>query len=418
MTTFWIICALLILVASLFIVLPLWQRNHTSNAVLRDAANLEIFRDQLAEMDADLNNGLLTPELHEQGKRELESRVLYEVKDDKSAAIVRSPLKALAVILVLLLPLMSVGLYWKVGNLNVFSPEGAMTAMGGAGNIRSSDAIKALEDKVEKNPSDGESLLLLARAYGELERYSDAVKAYEKLTKFVGDEAWIWADYADMLAMVHGQKLAGPPSKLIDKALSLDPNHPKSLALAGSAAMERGDYEAAIRHWSRLLKGLPGDSEDAKMIESGIQQARDFMAQSKGGKMPMLEQISPAKNETQPAAGGSERISGTVTLSPEFKDKVSPSDTLFVLARAVQGPKMPLAIVRKQVKDLPLNFTLDDSLAMMPQMKLSNFSEVVVIARISKSGNAIAESGDLQGVSKTLKPGKDKLKVIIDSIVP
>lgn len=278
--------------------------------------------------------------------------------------------------------------------------------------------LENLEAKVAQNPSDGESLLLLARTYGEMGRYGEAVKAYEKLTEFVNDEAWIWADYADMLAMVHGQKLAGPPSKLIDKALALDPNHPKSLALAGSAAMERGDYPAAIRHWEKLLKGLPPASEDAKMIEGGLQQARSFLAQSKGMRAPMLEQIAPAQESKQAASGGKERISGTVTLSAALKGKTSPTDTLFVLARAAQGPKMPLAIMRKQVRDLPLEFSLDDGMAMMPQMKLSNFDEVVIVARVSKSGNAMPESGDLQGTSKPLKPGRDGLKITIDTVVP
>ncbi|TAJ78704.1 MAG: c-type cytochrome biogenesis protein CcmI [Gallionellaceae bacterium] len=417
MTIFWIICALLILVALLFVVLPLWRSTHKSNAVLRDAANLEIFRDQSAEMDADLRNGLLTQELYEQGKRELQSRLLDEVKEEPGAVAVRNPLKALAISLALLLPLASVGLYWQIGNRSALSPEAGLASAGGVGDLRSSGALKALEDKVAQNPNDGEALLLLARAYGELERYADAARAYEKLTRFVTDEAWIWADYADMLAMVHGQHLVGPPTKLIDKALALDPNHPKALALAGSAAMERGDYAAAVRHWERLLKGLPGGSEDARMIEGGIRQARDFLAQVKGGKAPLLEQIAPAAEASQTAAPGKERISGTVMLSAALKGRVSPADTVFILARAAQGPKMPLAIVRKQVKDLPLQFTLDDSMAMAPQMKLSNFDEVVVVARISKSGNAMPETGDLQGMSGTLKPGSSGLKINIESVV-
>lgn len=416
MTIFWIICALLILLALLFVVLPLWRSTLKDNAVLRDRANLEIFRDQLAEMESDLKNGLLTPALYEQGKRELQARLLDEVDGGEPGGrvVASSPQKYLAIGLIALLPLLTIGLYLKVGNLQVFSPESALAGAGGG----AMGGIENLEAKVAQNPSDGESLLLLARSYGEMGRYGEAVKAYEKLTEFVNDEAWIWADYADMLAMVHGQKLAGPPSKLIDKALALDPNHPKSLALAGSAAMERGDYPAAIRHWEKLLKGLPPASEDAKMIENGLQQARSFLVQSKGMRAPELEQISPARESNQAASGGKERISGTVTLSAALKDKASPTDTLFVLARAAQGPKMPLAIMRKQVRDLPLAFSLDDGMAMMPQMKLSNFDEVVIVARISKSGNAMPESGDLQGTSKPLKPGREGLKISIDTVVP
>jgi len=283
--------------------------------------------------------------------------------------------------------------------------------------MRSAESVAALEEKVAKNPNDGESLLLLARSYGELERYTDAAKAYDKLTQSVTDEAWIWADYADVLAMAQGQSLVGPPTKLIEKALALDPNYPKALALAGSAAMERGDYAAAVRHWEHLLKGLPADSEDAKMIESGLQQAREFLAKAKGMRGAKTEQTARAADAKSAASQSKEQISGTVSLSEALKAKASPTDTVFVLARAVQGPKMPLAVVRKQVKDLPLHFTLDDSMAMAPQMKLSNFDEVIVVVRISKSGNAMPESGDLQGMSSPVKPGSAGLKISVDSVV-
>jgi cytochrome c-type biogenesis protein CcmH len=217
--------------------------------------------------------------------------------------------------------------------------------------------------------------------------------------------------------MAQGQSLAGPPTKLIDKALALDPNYPKALALAGSAAMERGDYAAAIRHWEHLLKGLPADSEDAKMIQSGLQQAHEFLAQSKGGKGARMARAEPEPETTQSVAQGKERISGTVTLSSVLSGKAGPTDTVFVLARAAQGPKMPLAILRKQVKDLPIQFALDDSMAMSPQMKLSNFDEVVVVVRVSKSGNAVPQPGDLQGISNPVKPGSGGLKVSIDTVV-
>jgi cytochrome c-type biogenesis protein CcmH len=152
------------------------------------------------------------------------------------------------------------------------------------------------------------------------------------------------------------------------------------------------------------------------MIEDGIQQARTFAGMSKGGKpAPALEQINEAANQ-MPAAGN-ERISGTVTLSAALKGKADPQDTLFVLARAAQGPKMPLAILRKQVKDLPLSFSLDDSMAMAPEMKMSNFDQVVVVARISKSGNAMPQPGDLQGASKPLKLGTSGVKIDIDQQV-
>lgn len=382
---------------------PLWRSTGKGNQVLRDAVNLEIFRDQIAEMDADLRNGLLTPELHEQGKRELQARLLEEVKpaEGKGNLPLRNPHKAMAIGLAVLLSLAAVGLYWKTGNRDALLPQAA----------RSENALNELKDKLAKNPQDADSLLVLARSYMELERYADAAKAYDKLTQLVPNEAQLWAEFADALAMASGQSLAGHPTLLLDKALKLDPNNLKALALSGSAAMERGDYPAAIRYWESVLKQVPKDSEDAKMIGGGIQQARNFIAQGKSGKpIPVIE-------EKKPAAAGSERITGTVTLSAALAGKARPNDTLFVLARAESGPKTPLAVVRVQVKDLPLQFTLDDSMAMSPQTKLSNFDKVVVIARVSRSGDALPQPGDLQGVSAILKPGSSGVKLSIDSIV-
>jgi cytochrome c-type biogenesis protein CcmH len=182
-------------------------------------------------------------------------------------------------------------------------------------------------------------------------------------------------------------------------------------AAAGAAEVTYLDIELGA------LKLVPKDSEDAKMFESGIQQAREFSMQPMGGKPPVQAQLPSPEDKKPAVASGKEMITGTVTLSDAMKGKAGPEDTLFVLARATEGPKMPLAIVRKQVKDLPLKFTLDDSTAMTPQSKLSNFDKVVVIARISRSGNAITQPGDLQGMSEVIRPGTTGIKVSVDKIV-
>lgn len=414
MTLFWISCAALLIVAILFVAIPLWRGVAKSNAVVRDAANLEILRDQIAEMDADLKNGLLTPELHEQGKRELQARLLEEVGDTKATEDSGKPhpLRITAVALALLLPLASVGLYLKIGNLGAMQPG---SVHGAAALAHDAQGLKELEDRVAQNPNDPEALVVLARSYVEMGRYADGSRTYEALVKIVPDEPILWADYADALAMTHGS-LRGAPTELLKRALELDPNHLKALALSGSAAMERGDYPAAITHWQKLLHLLPPqDTEDISTIQEGLSQARQMLAQT-GGKMPAaLEQINQPAPQMQ--ASGKERITGTVTLSASLKGQADPSDTVFVLARAAQGPKMPLAILRKQVKDLPLSFSLDDSMAMSPQMRMSNFDQVVVVARVSKSGNAMPQAGDLMGMSKPLALGSTGIKIDIDQAV-
>ena len=416
MTLFWILCTALVVLGIAFIVYPLWRGAPKRNDVARDAANLEILRDQIAEMDADLKNGLLTPELYEQGKRELETRVLEEVVPAATTPA-GSPNKTLAIVLAVLLPIMSVGVYLVVGDVGALSPANPHAGMSSGGEVRTDTGISALEKRVAASDQDGEAMVMLARSYMEVDRFADSAKVYAKLVKLIPDEAWVWADYADAQAMAGGQTLRGKPTEFINKALQLDPNHMKALALAGSAAMERGDFSAAIKHWDKLLKQLPPGSEDAMAIQGGINEARQLLSHMKsGGKVaPTLEQIAPPQEMA--AAAGKERITGRVTLDAKLAGKYSPDDTLFVLARAAEGPKMPLAIVRMRVADLPLDFELDDSMAMAPQMTLSAFDQVVIVGRISKSGTAMPQAGDAEGFSITVKPGTKNVKLKIDRIV-
>ena len=420
MIIFWIICALLLVLALMFVILPLWFGNLKNDNVQGDSANLEIFRDQIAEIDADLSNGLLTQDMYDQGKRELQSRLVDEVGEPQnlSAASVSNPHKMFALALAIIIPVFAVGLYWKIGNRHALLPQTSNVSADQFTRVRSESALKALEEKVAAQPQDGDSLYQLARSYADMERYTDAVQAYEKLTQMVPNEAQIWADYADVLAMASGKSLIGTPTKLLNKALSIDPENFKALAMSGSAAMEQGDIGAAVAHWEKLLKLLPKDDENTKLVESGIVQARVLLAQKTGGKIPVQSSEAAAQDKTQVAQAGKEAISGTVVLSSAIKSHASSEDTLFVLVRAAEGPKMPLAIVRKQVKDLPLKFTLDDSTAMSPQMKMSNFEQVVVIAKVSKSGNPMTQPGDLLGTSEVMKPGKTGVKLTIDKVFP
>jgi cytochrome c-type biogenesis protein CcmH len=218
--------------------------------------------------------------------------------------------------------------------------------------------------------------------------------------------------------MNNNQSLLGEPTKFLNKALELDPDNTSALALSGSAAMERGDYFSAVIHWQKLVDLLPPDYPDVQLIRDGINQAKEFLSMQKGGKQKLaklnaMKGVEPSKPAADPALA----ISGRVSFGSGMAGMVSPTDTVFILARAATGPKMPLAVLRKQVKDLPLEFTLDDSMAMQPALKLSGFDEVVVVARVSKSGNAIPQPGDLEGSVQAVKPGSKNLSLVIDSVV-
>lgn len=414
---FWIFCALIIVIALLFVVLPLWRNYVRNNDVVRDAANLEILRDQMAEMDTDLRNGLLTQELYEQGKREIQARLLVEVKNTEQSKLQAGNSRTLALSLAILLPVFSISLYLFLGNYNAALPINEKVEVDSTGVIRSESGVKALESQLKNKPENANGWYLLASSYIAMQRYADAAKAYEQLVKLVPDEAQIWANYADVYGMANGQTLqSAEVASFLEKALVLDENNLNALALSGSAAMQRGDYVAAIINWQKLVSLLRPGSQQVQEFQGALQRARSSLAAEPGGKEKLAE-LSQQNAAVKTAVSSAEAITGKVSISSKLKGKVLPTDTVFILARAAQGPKMPLAVFRKQVQDLPLEFSLDDSMAMQPQLKLSNFDQVVVVARISKSGTPMAQPGDLEGLSKAVKPGSKGLKLVIDSIV-
>ena len=420
MILFWTLSAALLLVAIIFIAVPLWRKSASSNDVLRDAANLGVLRDQSAELEVDLRNGLLTQEAYEEGKRELQARLLEEVKTTGQAAMPpRSPAKVLAIVLSVLLPVFSVSLYLAIGSPEAMLPqeqrEAAVDDI-----IRTEEGLQKLAGKLEKNPEDPNGWYILARSYIEMKRYAEGAKAYEELVKRVPDEAQLWANYADVFAMAHGKTLQGEEvTRLLGQALALDPDNITALALSGSAGMERGDYVVALTNWQKLYGLLHPGSQDALRFKASIQRARDLLAAQPGGKKKLAQlPFSEAPQQAVAAANPAAAITGKVTLSSALAGKASPTDTVFILARAAQGPKIPLAVFRKQVKDLPMEFSLDDSMAMRPEMKLSGFDQVVVVARVSKSGTPTAQAGDLEGLTAAIRPGTKGLNIVIDSVVP
>jgi cytochrome c-type biogenesis protein CcmH len=389
MTAFLLAAGLLALLAVLFVVLPLLRGQRLS--LPHDAANVAVYRDELAELEADREAGTLSQADYEAARRELERRLLQDITGEgkPAAPFPRWP----AVLLALFLPLAAATLYWRLGE------PAAITAPRLAGLTPTQQVqalLPALEKHLKEAPEDATGWRMLAKAYMALERYSEAAAAMERAAKLLPQDAQVLADQADALAMAQGQRLAGRPQALLARALELDPDNGKALYLAGYAALEAGDRETAARHWKRLLARLPADSEDAATVRQ------------------QLEEIGAAT----PGAEQKAAISGTVRLHESLRARVAPEDTVFVFARAVNGPRMPLAILRLKARELPAPFRLDDSQAMSPAMRLSGAREVVVGARISKSGNATPQPGDLEGVSAPVKPGAREVTVVIDRVVP
>ncbi|HET6789574.1 MAG TPA: tetratricopeptide repeat protein, partial [Aquabacterium sp.] len=264
-------------------------------------------------------------------------------------------------------------------------PSAAASAPHATDSAQITAMTESLAAKLKANPKNAEGWAMLGRSYAVLGRYEDAIAAYKQVIALRPDDAQVHADYADALAVIQGRKLEGEPARLVSKALGLDPNNFKALSLSGTIAFDKQDYKAAADLWERALQHAPTDNPDLVRQISG---ARDD-ARQRAGLPPVA--ATPTPRASEPAMGSQAKVSGRVSLASAVLAQVSPEDTVFIFARAAQGGKMPLAILRKQVKDLPLDFTLDDSLAMNPAMRLSTVAQVNVGARISKGGTAMPQ---------------------------
>jgi cytochrome c-type biogenesis protein CcmH len=412
MIGFWLTASALVAVALLLLLPPLLRRRRGTSGISRQATNVAVYRDQLRELENDLANGIISHEGHDEAKQEIERRLLEDAREADEPTHAGTAGRNAAVFVGATLPIVAFALYFAVGNFPALLPGGAVTAQQDAHNL-SEDQIRELTGRLaarmEKEPDNVEGWIMLGRSYVALGEFDRAARAYGNAVARSGQDAGLLADYADALAMAQGKRLQGEPEKLVLRALAIDPQNVKALALAGSAAFERGDFGGAVEYWERILKLAPEESEFAQSVRSSIEEARSHL---KPGAAPRVAASGAAKDQ-KPASG--KTVSGIVQIAPALTTRVSPGDTLFVYARASEGPRMPLAIVRAQAKDLPFKFTLDDSSAMAAGMNLSSQKSVVIAARISKSGSATPQSGDLQGASGPVEVGQSNVVVLIDA---
>lgn len=284
--------------------------------------------------------------------------------------------------------------------------------------------VEKLKERLKAQPDDAEGWGMLGRTQMILGQPQEAQVAYRKALALRPDDPRLLADLAELIGITHGHSLTGEPTQLLDRALAIDPRAPKALALSGAAAFDRKEFALAVKHWEALLAASPGDAGFVAQVREGIAEARRLGGLPEGAGAPpaMAAAEAPKAGTTSAeapaaaAAGGS--VSGTVTIAAAIKGKAAPDDTVFVYARAAEGPRMPLAMLRKQVKDLPIAFSLDDTMAMQPQMRLSAFPKVVVVARVSRSGQATPQAGDLTGQSAPVAIGAQGLKVEIADVTP
>ena len=416
MTLFVAIGALLALLTLALLTRPLWRGAVPSSAAPIDTVAVKALRRQLEQLAVQKQSGKLGDAQYSKARQALERRLVDAVVSVPAATQAAPPPtpKALLLGLAAFVCAVAAAGYAVVGTPQALDPELAAAAPAApSGNSHSvtPEQIEAMIEKLaarlKERPDDAEGWVMLGRTYAVLGRHDQAASALKQALALRPDDAMLLADYADALAVVNGRSLEGEPSRLIEQALKVDPNNIKALSLAGTHAFNRKDYAGALRHWEKVAQLAP-NSEMAQQIQGGIDEARRLA----GGTSAPAPQAAAA-----PPARPGASVSGTVTLAAALAAKAQPDDTVFVFARAVEGPRMPLAILRKQVRDLPLTFTLDDSMAMTPETRLSLMPRVVVGARISARGSAVPQAGDLQGFSAPVAPGASGLKIQIAEVV-
>ena len=404
---------------------------------------IDELKGQLAELDKLISSGTLKGKAARKSRDDLEARIVAAVLQSEAAtdagaansAAGQRPSSRLVLGLGAFVLLFAAAGYAWLGNR-----EGLAVAPGAPGAPAATQAEAAphdmgpaqmealaqrLADRLKDKPDDADGWTMLGRSYSMLGRHQEALQAYQKVVALRPKEAQAYADSADALAMVNGRKLDGEPEKLIARALQLDPNHTKALSLAGTLAYERGDAALAARHWEKALAGVEPGSELAGRLQGAVNEARQkaglpALPDAPGAApAPGPAMAAAAQAKAPPArAGAPGTVQLRISLAPELAAKAAPDDTLFIFARPVEGSKAPLAIQRRQVRDLPLEVVLDDSMAMSPAMALSTVKQVVVGARISKSGSAMGQKGDMQALSAPLAVGSRDVKLLINEVVP
>jgi cytochrome c-type biogenesis protein CcmH len=439
MLLFWSIATLLVALTLGMLLWPLLRRQHIAFAPDDDTAAIAVYRDQKRALDAECAAGAITPSERDATLAELAQRVSADV-----AATVRAPAPSpalaegtavpapkrawvLALALMLLVPAAAFTLYQRLGN--PVAAVAATAADGGAGHEMSERQIAAMVDslaqRLKQRPDDADGWVLLAHSYQALERFAEAADAYAHADALIANNASLLADYADALAMAQGRRLEGTPAALIQRALAIDPKHKKALALAATVALETRDLDTSIAYWRRLAAELPAGSDEARQVADVIAEVDAAKREGKGNSIAPSKRAAanapPASAPSAPRGGtgtAGSAIAGRVDLNAALASKVALNDTVFIFARAAEGQRMPLAVLRIPAKELPRDFSLDDSMSMAPGVKLSAAPSVIVEARISKSGNALPQPGDLFGRSPPLKPGATGVRITIDQVVP
>ena len=418
----------LVVVALALLVWPLVKKTDDDGTQQRKTDNIAILRQQYDELEADHKAGRVSDDEYEETRGEIETRVLEESKDPEDAVPLKSGRQGVyaAFALVVLVPVASFLLYLELGSPIAMDPDFTrqqeqmqkMSDQHSAAEL--AEQGKFLEERLKEHPDNADGWMMLARTSAAVKNWKKSSEAFEQVNRLVPDNADVLADWADVMAAAQDGNLEGRPKELIEKALAVDPRHWKALALMGTLCYNKGDYEGAVKYWSRMLADVEQGSEEWRQIMENIEQARRAGGLPPDPSIGSLEPAQGASSAAQPAAAANAVITGEVDVSPEMKAKIRPEDTVFVYARPIEGSKMPVAFASFKAKDLPIKFKLDAQSQMGMGMKtLADVTEAYVEARVSRSGNFMPASGDLEGAADgKVAVGTQGVRVIITRQIP
>ena len=408
---FWTIAVIMLLLA-LAVLLPSLLRKPERAQSDTKSQNVIIARERLGELEAELAAGTISREIFNQTKEELEQGLLDDVAVEESTAPATTVLfdRLGLLVILLLVPAITIGTYFAIGApeyLEVKGP-GEQSPHAGSGQPASMEELVArLEQKVAANPQDAEGQFMLGRVYKSLGRYAEAAEVLERMRPLVDDHPAVLVALADALSMQNQGRVSGKPYDLVRQALDKDPEDVTALWIAGKGAMEQDDYQNAIYYW--------------RQAEAGLGTEPDMLAELQGLIARLLQSAKAAGvdlDDPGSVVAAAPGVQLKVSLSPELRGKLTGDELLFVFVKAVNGPPMPLAAVRRSAAELPLTLVLDDS-AMLQGGKLTDHEQLKIAARITRGGQPGAKSGDLQSAETTFRPAIDvSVELLIDQVVP
>jgi cytochrome c-type biogenesis protein CcmH len=382
--SFWFFVIALLALALLILLVPLLRAVRVQQDDQRQQQNIQIAREKKQQLEAQLADGEIDQAGFDGAYQDLQTALALELNRDQQEAQ-KAPGKWMALVVMLAIPAASVALYLAFGEYRVIeNPElvraAPATHTAAAPQMSLEEMEAAIKERLRDNPEDAEGWFMLGRTMMAKQQFDAAVTAFQRSNDLLANEPGIMFALADALAMQNDGNLLGEPEALVQRGLALAPRFPNGLWLAGMAAEQRLDFKSAHRYWTQLLPLIADNPASTQEIK---------------GLLTTLEERDPELvSAVAASASGGGRLSLVVDISPQLKAKAKPGDAVFVYAKAMQGPPMPLAVKKLTLADLPVALTLSDADAMMPAMKLSLFQQVIVGARVSTSGNPVAQTGD------------------------